>query len=83
MRSYADQRKAVEKLQGAAKLIDANKLNPRDRFMARTLPDVLDTINLAERLERVMREIYDAAKKNREFCLHCDSVAKIIEDFEK
>jgi len=49
----------------------------------RVLADVITTINLAENLQRVLREIHLCARKNGEFCVHCDSVAKIIEEFQK
>ncbi len=50
---------------------------------AKGLLDIGDSIDTAERLERVVLEIYECAKKNREFCLHCDSIAKVIEDSRK
>jgi ferritin-like metal-binding protein YciE len=72
MKGYSEQRRIVEALKK-----DSTK------FTSKVLLDVIDSINDAEKQGRLIREIYECAKKNREFCLHCDSIAKIIEEFQK
>ena len=47
---------------------------------SRVLAEVVCSIDKAEKQGRMLSEILKAAKTNREFCLHCDSIAKLIEE---
>jgi hypothetical protein len=72
MKGYSEQRKIIESLREGS-----------PKHTSQVLLDVIDSINEAEKGTRLLQEIYNCAKKNRELCAHCDSVAKVIEEVQK
>jgi PII-like signaling protein len=72
MSSYLRQKEAIVRIQTQIKKKEL-PFNP-------DLPDVIETIDRAEKLEQLFQAIYSTAKQEREICLHCNSVANVIED---
>jgi len=80
MSSYNEQRKSVSTAIG---ILNAKTKVAMPNIEMRALNEVAQSITKAENLEKVLREIFQCAHKNGEFCVHCDSIAKIIEEFQK
>ena len=74
--NYPKQRKTIEEYRNAA-------FEEKDNRLAQEFSDIMESITKAERFDRALQEILFCAQKNREFCLHCDSVAKLIEELRK
>jgi hypothetical protein len=76
--TYADQQKRLTDIKD--KIVPLKITMVAKGKLLEGIQAVSGTIRDMERLQALLDQIYICAKREREACIHCDSIAKAIED---